>query len=302
MSLTRLLAALPEPLFSTYKLERVLGVGAYAVVYQVRSVETQEAFALKVIEKEPMKARLMMAQVDREVALLEAHSASPHVVNLLEALQTSTHVFLRFELCRESMEEVIARTGPMAEEEAFSWLRQACLGVQALHTSGIVHRDLKPSNMLIDQEGMLVLCDFGWACSDEDRLTGACGTPEYSPPECEVNATARHSTKVDVYGLGACLQHMLLGRVPKDRKDLPKGLANETVELLQDMLQDRPKDRPSADDVLWHQQVVGQNAVVASIWRTFSDITDFMQGPSIVPITSHRNKVKSEDICGFQPL
>jgi serine/threonine protein kinase len=127
MSLTRLLAALPEPLFSEYKLESVLGVGAYAVVYQVRSNETQEAFALKVIEKEPMRVRMMMEQVDREVALLEAHSASPHVVNLLEALQTSTHVFLRFELCRESLEEMVKRTGPLTEAEAFSWLRQACV-------------------------------------------------------------------------------------------------------------------------------------------------------------------------------
>jgi serine/threonine protein kinase len=300
MSLTRLLAELPEPLFSTYKIERVLGVGAYAVVYQVRSVHTQEAFALKVIEKEPMRVRMMTVQLEREVALLEAHSHYAHVVNLLEALQTSTHVFLRFELCSETLEEIVARSGPMTEDEAFSWLRQACLGVQALHANGIIHRDLKPSNLLVDSNGVLHICDFGWACSEEDRLIGACGTPEYSPPECSVNGRGRHTTKVDVYGLGACLQHMLLGRVPKAVRDLPKGLSEETIDFVQDLMQADPKDRPTIEEALWHSKIAGDSPVVSNIWRAISEFTDFIQVPASSP--SHKYKSQGEDICGFRPF
>merc|ERR550537_1827063 len=96
---------------------------------------------------------------------------------------TPTHVFLRFQLYLENLEDLSQQHGPMTEEEAFRWLRQACLGVQGLHSTGVIHRDLKPSNFLVDSEGMLRICDFGWACTQAERLKGQCGTPEYSSPE-----------------------------------------------------------------------------------------------------------------------
>merc|ERR1719456_909261 len=124
---------------------------------------------------------------------------------------TTTHVLLRFQLCQDNLEDLSARHGPMTEEEAFSWLRQACLGVQALHASGVIHRDLKPSNFLVDDEGMLRICDFGWACTEEEELNGQCGTPEYSSPETTTVRNAVHTAKVDVFGLATTLQHLLLG-------------------------------------------------------------------------------------------
>merc|ERR1719313_2715050 len=106
MSLTRLLKVLPEPLFSSYRIQRVLGVGAYAVVYQIRDVQSREAYALKVVEKEPLRVRLMLPQLAREASLLQAHADTPHVVQLLETTMTKTHVFLRFTLCKESLEDL----------------------------------------------------------------------------------------------------------------------------------------------------------------------------------------------------
>merc|ERR1719421_2783383 len=118
MSLTRLLKVLPEPLFSSYRIQRVLGVGAYAVVYQIRDVQSREAYALKVVEKEPLRVRLMLPQLAREASLLQAHADTPHVVQLLETTMTKTHVFLRFTLCKESLEDLSKEQGPMSEEEA----------------------------------------------------------------------------------------------------------------------------------------------------------------------------------------
>merc|ERR1719482_1257321 len=158
---------------------------------------------------------------------------------------TTTHVFLRFQLCQETLEDMSEQHGPMIEEEAFRWLRQACLGVQGLHASGVIHRDLKPSNFLLDNEGMLRICDFGWACMEEDALTGQCGTPEYSPPETMKEHGGRvHTTKVDIYGLATTLQHLLLGRVPKGPSDLPKGLSAATHELLAELMDSDADARP----------------------------------------------------------
>merc|ERR1719299_237275 len=120
---------------------------------------------------------------------------------------TSTHVFLRFHLCQECLETMSVEHGPMTEQEAFKWFRQACLGVQGLHDTGVIHRDLKPSNFLVDSEGALRICDFGWACLEEDELTGTCGTPDYSPPETQMHQRSGvpHTTKADIFGLGTSL-------------------------------------------------------------------------------------------------
>jgi len=254
MSLTHLLAALPEPLFSEYDLIKVLGVGAYAVVYKVKSRKTNEDYALKVVEKEPMRVRLMLPQLWREVAIVEEHSGTPHIVPLREVTETASHFFLRFDLCKESLEDVSNRRGPMEEEEALRWLRQACLGVKELHASDTIHRDLKPSNFLVDSEGMLCICDFGFACRVSDELSGFTGTPCYSSPEtCQEGD--KHTKKVDTYGLGASLQHFLLGRLPKGPGDIPKGLSTATRDLLEEMLSPDPEDRPSIDELLESPQL-----------------------------------------------
>jgi len=274
MSLTRLIAVLPEPLFSTYSLEQVLGMGAYAVVYQVRDKQTSEASALKVVEIEPMRVRLgMLEQLEREVEFLEEFAGTEHVVQLLGVTRTSTHIFLRFELCHQSLEEMATEQGPMKEEEAFSWLRQACLGMQGLHVEGAVHRDLKPANLLVDNEGMLRICDFGWACWEEQELVGRCGTPQYSSPETCMNDDSRvpHSSKVDIYALGACFQHLVLGRVPQGRSDLPKGLSASTLELLSELMDTDPDERPTIDELLQRSQLA-EDTVLGQLWSHWRSI------------------------------
>jgi len=296
-----MLATLPEPLFSTYSLERVLGVGAYAVVYQIRNKRTSEAFALKVVEKEPMRIRLMLPQLEREVKILETHAGTPNVVQLLEVTRTATHIFLRFELCRQSLEDLVNDQGPMREEEAFRYLREACLGVQALHAAGVTHRDLKPSNFLLDSDGALCICDFGWACFEAQALTGTCGTPEYSSPETSAKQRNRevHTNKVDIYGLGATLQHLLLGRVPRGAGDIPKGLSAATVELLGELTDSDAEDRPSIDDLLLRPQLA-DNTLVAQLWSQWRLLFD-------VPISSatqntKRKNMEAEMQCGLGGL
>jgi len=260
--LTRPLAALPEPLFSDYEVVKVLGVGAYAIVHQVRHKKTKEDFALKVIEKQPMIDRLMLPQLQKEVAIVKELAGTPHVVQLLGALETKTHFFLRFELCTSSMEDVCKSNGAMTEEVAYRWLKHACLGVKALHAGGIIHRDLKPSNFLVDAEGNLCICDFGFACKVKDARslcilgteidvsqTGITGTPHYSSPETQKKGLT-HTEKVDIYGLGACMQHFLLGRCPESPEDMPKGVSQATLDLLEEMLSPDPQDRPTIDELV----------------------------------------------------
>lgn len=300
MSLTRLLASLPEPLFSIYNVDKVLGVGAYAVVYQIRDKRTSETYALKVIEIEPMRVRLMLEQLEREVKFLEDFAETPHVVQLLEITKTKTHMFLRFELCHSSLEDLAKHRGPMKEEEAFNWLHQACLGVQALHTEGAVHRDLKPSNLLIDLEGVLRICDFGWACWEEQELSGICGTPEYSSPETRMKngSGVAHTNKADIYALGACFQHLVLGRVPRGPGDLPKGLSAASLEFLKETMDSDPEARPTIDELLQRPELAGKT-LVAQLMSTWTSLFDI---PFLGAKTSKQRNLEAEMSCGLGKL
>lgn len=297
MSLTRLLTSLPEPLFSTYTLDKILGVGAYAVVYRICSKRTSKIFALKVIEIEPMRVRLLLPQLQREVQILEEFCGTPNVVQLLEVTRTATHIFLRFNLCKNSLEDLATQQGAMQEEDAFHWLREACLGVQGLHSGSAIHRDLKPSNLLVDSEGKLRICDFGWACWEEQELTGMCGTPEYSPPETRMKEERGvvHSNKVDIYALGACLQHLLLGRVPKGPADVPKGLSPATAELLAEMMDPDPDGRPSIEELLEHPQLA-QNTLIVQLWSNWRSLFDV---PIAAKKTTKQKNIEAEMACGL---
>lgn len=215
----------------------------------------------------------MLPHLAREASLLQAHTETPHVVSLLETTMTTTHLFLRFPLCQESLEHISHQCGPMTEEEAFGWLRQACLGVQGLHASGVIHRDLKPSNLLVDSDGVLHICDFGWACTEDEELSGWCGTPEYAPPEALCERGPTHTTKVDIYSLATTLQHLLLGRLPQGPKDLPKGLSAGTHRLLAELMDSDPDSRPTIDELLSRPQLAG-NIVIALLdqFRSFFDV------------------------------
>jgi serine/threonine protein kinase len=249
-SLTQLLNALPEPLCSKYELTKLLAAGAYALVYQIQNRKTMKKYALKVVEKRPLEMRALIPQLWREADILSECRNMPHVVQLLDTHQTSTHVFLRFELCKASLEDMCKQDGPMGEKEALRWMRQACLGTQELHANGIVHRDLKPSNFLADKEGNLCICDFGFVCREQDGLSGIAGSPNYSAPEATKENGSVHTTKVDIYSLGSSLQHLLLGRAPNGPQDLPEGLSAETKLLLEEMLDRDPNDRPTIDELL----------------------------------------------------
>lgn len=252
--LTRPLTTLPQSLRSNYEIETMLGYGSHAIVYRVQDKDTNEHYALKVIEKEPVILRDMVPQVKREIQILKEHSGTPHIVQLLNVVETQHHWFLSFELCDVDLAKVCERDGPMTEEEAIQWLRQACQGVKELHMSGIIHRDLKPFNFLVDSQETLRICDLGSACWEADGHSGITGTPGYIPPEVRDNGPV-HTHKLDIYSLGACLLHFVLGRIPIGRGDLPEDMSEINVEFVDTTMSPIPDDRPNIDEVLQMPQL-----------------------------------------------
>lgn len=106
----------------------------------------------------------------------------------------------------------LRRAGRFVNDTARMYAAMVVMALEYLHSKNILYRDLKPENLLIDKQGYLKICDFGFAKHVEDRTWTLCGTPEYLAPE--IIQSKGHGKAVDWWALGVLLFEMLAGYPP----------------------------------------------------------------------------------------
>merc|ERR1719498_1658266 len=126
----------------------------------------------------------------REVEIHTGYSGHVNVVRVVETAEDSMHLYIVTEFCSgEDLAKRMMKRGHgnrvMEEAEASEWISQTARGLQYLHSRGVLHRDVKLSNLLVAGDGVLKICDFGWAAYIADRPSNMCGTPEFAAPECK---------------------------------------------------------------------------------------------------------------------
>ena len=116
------------------------------------------------------------------------------IVKLMEVLASRTKIFIVIELVTggELFDKIVS-AGRLDEDKARFYFRQLVDGVEYCHNKGVCHRDLKPENLLLDENGMLKISDFGLSAlydgdadgnnSRSQLLHTTCGTPNYVAPE-----------------------------------------------------------------------------------------------------------------------
>jgi serine/threonine protein kinase len=116
----------------------------------------------------------------------------------------------------DPLSKMIAQTAPMQEADAVHLLVQAANALHAAHAKGIVHRDVKPANIVVDDESIAKLTDFGIAraldASSMTRAGEVMGTPQYLAPEAAMGKEA--TAQSDLYSLGVVAFQMLVGHLP----------------------------------------------------------------------------------------
>jgi len=240
---------------------RELGSGASGRVVAAVHEASGRQVAIKYLA-DWLCARPHFRAAFRDEARLLAAVRSPHVVELLDYLETQDRAAIVMELVDGcTLRDLIRLEGPTGPLAALTVLQGSLRGLAAAHRVGVVHRDFKPGNILITTAGQSKLTDFGVAARSGDQA-GVAGTPLYMAPEQWHGRPADPAT--DVYAATAVFFECLTGHGPYDgdteselalqhtRAPIPVELAPEPLRpLFRHGLAKNPADRPrSAEEFL----------------------------------------------------
>ncbi|XP_075983171.1 cyclin-dependent kinase-like 4 isoform X2 [Anticarsia gemmatalis] len=188
-----------------------LGEGSYGLVYKCRNRDTGEIVAVKKFvenEDDPLIRKIAL----REIRMLK-NLKHPNLVNLIEVFRRKRKLHLVFEYCDHTVLHELEKYPagcPELLSKQIIW--QTLQGVAYCHRHNCIHRDVKPENILLTSEGVVKLCDFGFArmISPGESYTDYVATRWYRAPELLVGDTM-YSTPVDVWAIGCVFAELLSG-------------------------------------------------------------------------------------------
>ena len=252
-----------------------LGTGSFGRVYLVTHNITKKKYALKVINKH--KVIQSYGNCDLIHNEIDIHSKlnHPNIIKLYNMLETEEEINILLEYAQNgSLYSLIKQENGFSENEAYKYFIQIVNAVYFLHQNNIIHRDIKPENILIGDNNLLKLCDFGWAkeLTMNNRST-FCGTVEYMAPE--IVGSGKYDCGVDIWSLGILLYELLIGHSPfkskKDKNtmikiqlhdlvfDKNKPLSKDCKDLIQGLLDMNPLNRSKLKDIFEHPFIISNS-------------------------------------------
>ncbi len=194
-----------------YRILSPLGSGGFGSVYLAEDTWIDKKVAIKV----PHRQNLDFGELLREPRLL-ASLSHPNIVTVLTAEKQDDVFFIVMEYVPgDTLEAVIERDGTLDLARALDYTCQICNAVDHAHKQGIIHRDLRPGNVLVTDQGLIKVADFGTSRFLEIAAHGTTviGNPPYMAPE-QFQGKAVFAS--DIYSLGVTMYQMFTGVLPYD--------------------------------------------------------------------------------------
>ena len=198
-----------------YKVLSTIGSGGFGTVYLAEDTWIDKKVALKV----PHKQGVDFGELLKEPRLL-ATLSHPNIVAILTAEKQDNVFFIVMEFVPgETLEAVLAREGALDVTQGLDYTCQICNAVDYAHRQGVLHRDLRPSNVIVTENHLLKVADFGTSRFLEIAAHGTTviGTPPYMAPE-QFRGKAVFAS--DIYSLGVSMYQIFTGELPYESPSL----------------------------------------------------------------------------------
>ena len=201
-----------------YELLEKIGDGGMAVVYKGKDKLLNRFIAVKILRPEFTKDATFVENFKRE-SQAAAGLSHPNIVGVYDVGREGNINYIVMELIEgDTLNKIIEREAPMDYRKVIDISKQVASALRIAHKNKIIHRDVKPHNIMITNDGVVKLADFGIAraVNDATLSTGSkiVGSVHYfSPEQARGNYVDERS---DIYSLGIVMYEMLTGKVPFD--------------------------------------------------------------------------------------
>lgn len=199
-----------------YQVIRKIGSGGLGDVLLARQVSMKRLVALKVLHDkwgrdEEFRSRFLLE------ARVQGRLSHQHLVQVYDVGRQDKHYYFSMEYVDGStLDRVIREEGALDLPRALEISVQTARAIDYISTYDIVHRDVKPANIMINQNGVVKLGDFGFLLTKHEHHMESegyvIGTPDYISPEQASGLAV--DFRSDIYSLGVCLYQMLTGQLP----------------------------------------------------------------------------------------
>jgi serine/threonine-protein kinase len=225
-----------EVLGDRYELQDPIGRGGMATIYRAIDLRMGRTVAVKILREVYSTDPKFVTRFQRE-ARAASSLQHPNIVQVFDYGQSGDSYFIVMEfVLGADLRRYIKKHGTLSNERTIEIAHDVALGLGAAHKRGIVHRDVKPQNVMVNDDGLVKLTDFGIASmykdAEAERLTTTgmtLGTVQYYAPEQAQGEVV--SPAADIYALGIVMYEMVTGRTPFDG-DTPVAVAMRHIQDL----------------------------------------------------------------------